>query len=335
MKRILLLATGGTIASGYGKEGLTPVITDEVIINYLSKHFRNIIIESKMLMNIDSTNMQPESWINISKTIYQNYHQYDGFVITHGTDTMAFTSAALSYMLQDLCKPVVLTGSQVPIIFKKTDARKNISDAFRFACEDIGGVFVVFDGKVIQGTRAVKLRTKSYDAFESINSPYIAAINEPEVTYHQNHFLRKNKQLKLYNYLCPDVFLLRLYPGMKPELFDALKHLYRGIVIESFGSGGVPFQGRNLLPKLRELTDFGIAVVITTQCLEEGENLYLYEVGRKVAQDKVILSGDMNTEAIVPKLMWVLGQTNNLQEVKVIMETPIAGDITPRFRSLI
>lgn len=217
----------------------------------------------------------------------------------------------------------------MPIGFEKTDAKKNIRDALLFACEHVGGVFVVFDGRVILGTRAVKMRTKSYDAFESINHPYVAYIHNSRIDY-QYELEPTHGQLQFDSSLCPDVFLLKLHPGTKPEMFDFIRHLYRGVIIESFGSGGVPFQGRNLLPKIKELIDDGMAVVITTQCLEEGEDLTLYEVGRKVAQNTVILSGDMNTEAIVPKLMWALGKTTNLLEIKKIMETPIANDITPK-----
>lgn len=331
MKKILLIATGGTIASVKGEEGLSPALTAEELTGYVPKHSPNYRLDSQILMNIDSTNMQPEYWVKIAEAIYENYHRYDGFVITHGTDTMAYTASALSYMLQNLNKPVVLTGSQVPISFERTDAKKNLSDAVRFACEEVGGVFIVFDGRVILGTRAVKMRTKSYDAFESINHPYIAYIHHDQVDYQYELRSEAVGELIFEPSLCPDVFLLKLHPGTKPEIFDYIKPLYRGVIIESFGNGGVPFQERNLLPKIKELIDDGMAVVITTQCLEEGEDLTLYEVGRKVAQNTVILSGDMNTEAIVPKLMWVLGKTNHLLEIKKIMETPIAGDITPKF----
>lgn len=328
MKRLLLLATGGTIASVQGEKGLAPGLDDQELMKYFHADTQKYHVEGKLLMNIDSTNMQPESWIEIAESVYKDYDRYDGFVITHGTDTMAYTSAALSYMLQNLGKPVVITGSQVPINMKKTDAKRNVMDALQFACEDIGGVFVVFDGRVIRGTRAVKMRTKSYDAFESINHPYVAHINHSEVKYVRPKPIRSNKPLKLDTSLCPDVFLLKLHPGTKPELFDALKPLYKGVIIESFGNGGIPFQGRDLLPKVKELIASGIAVVITTQCLEEGEELELYEVGRKVAQDLIILSGDMNTEAIVPKLMWALGKAGTLQEVKTMMETTIDYDTT-------
>ncbi|WEG12857.1 asparaginase [Pullulanibacillus sp. KACC 23026] len=326
MKKILLLATGGTIASVERSEGLVPGLSVEELLNFLPKS-SDSHVDGKILMNMDSTNLQPEQWVTIADAVNRHYHDYDGFVITHGTDTLAYTSAALSYMLQDLEKPVVLTGSQVPISFSKTDAKKNVSDAIRFASEAIGGVFVLFDGRVILGTRAVKMRTKSYDAFESINHPYVAYVNGNEVNYQWKPD-RNSKTFTFKPNLCTDVFLLKLYPGMKPETFDFLKDLYKGIIIESFGNGGLPFEGRSLLSKIKELTEEGMPIVITTQCLEEGEDLLLYEVGRKVAQYQVILSGDMNTEAIVPKLMWALGQTQSLEQVKQIIETPLAGDLT-------
>jgi L-asparaginase len=324
----MLLTTGGTIASLEGENGLVPEMKAEEILSHLPGLNSLCQIDSKPLMNIDSTNMQPEYWADMAKSIYEKYNDYDGFVITHGTDTMAYTSAALSYMLQDVDKPIVITGSQIPIAFKKTDAKRNISDAVRFACEDIGGVYVVFDGRVIQGTRAIKLRTKSYDSFESINYPYIASIHEDDIKYNKSFHSPKNKEIKLDTSLCTDVSLVKLHPGIKPEFFDFLKNQYKGIVIESYGSGGIPFQGRNILKKLNELTECGISVVITTQCLEEGEDIDIYEVGRKVNQNIIIRSRNMNTEAIVPKLMWVLGKTQDPQKVKEMMETPIADDIT-------
>ncbi len=328
MKKLLLLTTGGTIASMEGDNGLVPELEADEILSYLPGLNTLYHIESKPLMNIDSTNMQPEYWTIMAKAIYENYDSYDGFVITHGTDTMAYSAAAISYMLQDLDKPVVITGSQIPISFQKTDAKKNIKDAVRFACEKIGGVFVVFDGRVIQGTRAIKLRTKSYDSFESINFPYIASIYDNKIEYSYPNQTDKKKEIKLDMSLCTDVSLVKLFPGIKPEYFDFLKDHCQGIVVESYGSGGIPFHGRNILEKLNELTESGISVVVTTQCLEEGEDMEIYEVGRKVNKDAIIRSRNMNTEAIVPKLMWVLGKTHDPKKVKELMETPIANDIT-------
>lgn len=327
MKKLLLLTTGGTIASVPGDNGLTPGMTDEEIASYFPEHNHRYKIESRALMEIDSTNMQPECWVRIAEAVFEHYDSYDGFVITHGTDTMGYTAAALSYMLQNIAKPVVMTGSQVPIAFEHTDAAKNIGDAARFACEDLGGVFVVFDGKVINGTRAVKVRTRSFHAFESINHPYVAMIDRGEVKYNKPVSQVRGKTLKLEVSMCPDVFLLKLHPGTKPELFDFLKDHYKGVIIEGFGLGGVPAQGRSLIQKINELAQSGAAVVMTTQCLEEGEDRTLYEVGRQAAGERIISSKDMNSEAIVPKLMWALGKTLDIKEVKRIMETPIADDI--------
>lgn len=327
LKKLLLLTTGGTIASLEGENGLAPEMMGDELLSYLSGINLHCQIDSKPLMNIDSTNMQPENWAKIAISIYEHYHDYDGFVITHGTDTMAYTSAALSYMLQNSGKPIVITGSQVPISFRQTDAKRNISDAFRFACEEIGGVYVVFDGRVIQGTRAIKVRTKSYDAIESINYPYVAFIYNECIHYNLPIDTSKNKEIKLDTSLCTDILLIKLYPGMKPEFFDSLKNLCKGIVVESFGSGGIPFDRRNIVEKLNDLTKYGISIVVTTQCLEEGEDMDIYEVGRKVDRNTIIRSRNMNTEAIVPKLMWALGKTGDPQKVKMVMETPVADDL--------
>ncbi|MFC5470911.1 asparaginase [Cohnella suwonensis] len=332
MKKILLLTTGGTIASVRGENGLTPGMTDEEIASYFPEQNRRYKVESRALMEIDSTNMQPEGWVRIAEAVFEHFDHYDGFVITHGTDTMGYTSAALSYMLQNIVKPVVMTGSQVPITYEHTDAMRNIGDAARFACEDLGGVFVVFDGKVINGTRAVKVKTRSFHAFTSINYPYVAMIDRGEVKYTKPVSQVRGKTVKLEVSLCPDVFLLKLHPGSKPELFDFLKDHYKGVIIEGFGLGGVPTQGRSLIMKINELVQSGVAVVMTTQCLEEGEDRTLYEVGRQAADERIISSKDMNSEAIVPKLMWALGKTPDVREVKRIMETPIADDIAVSVR---
>lgn len=328
MKRLLLLTTGGTIASEEGKNGLEPGMKSKDFLNHVPGIGLPYQLDTKSLLNIDSTNMQPESWVLMAEAVKESYDQYDGFIITHGTDTMSYTSAALSYMLQGSSKPIVLTGSQIPIAFEKTDAKRNIADAIRFACENIGGVYVVFDGRVIHGTRAVKLRTKSYDAFESINYPYVASVSREGVEYNDNPELTLEQTLSLDTSLCTKVGLIRLYPGIEPGFFDALKEIYKGIIVEGYGSGGVPFQGRNILDKVNELAHEGIAVVITTQCLEEGEDIDVYEVGRNIDQTVVIRAGNMNTEALIPKLMWTLGKTDDIKQVKKWMETPIANDLT-------
>ncbi|HJV46524.1 MAG TPA: asparaginase [Bacillota bacterium] len=326
MKRILLLATGGTIASVPGEEGLAPGLMVHELLHYLPDHNETIQLDSINLMNVDSTNMQPESWVEMAQTVYDHYDSYDGFVITHGTDTLGYTSAALSYMLQNLSKSVVVTGSMIPISFEESDAKRNMMDAIRFACENVGGVYVVFDGKVISGTRAVKVKSKSNSAFMSINFPYIARFDGLHVHYLEHVPVGERGPVKLDTSICNEVFVLKLFPGITPEIFDYIKQTYRGVIIESYGNGGIPFKNRNLLPKIDELIEAGVAVVITTQCLEEGTDLQRYEVGRKLSKKLIISPQDMNSEAIVTKLMWVLGKTNNLGQIIEMMETPIAND---------
>ncbi|WP_332237404.1 asparaginase [Sporolactobacillus sp. KGMB 08714] len=326
MKKILVIATGGTIVSTCHEGGLAPGLTIDQLARYFT-HSREVSVDFKVLMNKDSTNMQPEDWLTMARVIHEHQSQYDSFIITHGTDTMAFTASALSYLLLGIKKTVVVTGSQVPVSFKRTDAKKNIQDALTFAQKaGLPGVFVVFDGKAIQGTRAVKIRTKSYDAFESINYPYVAFIDDRMIRINFRPETEK-AVLKSHIGICPDVFLLKVFPGLSPVFFDFIKEHTRGLIIESFGNGGLPFEKRSLISGVRELVRKGIPVIITTQCLQEGQDIQLYEVGKRVADAGVITAGDMNTEAIVTKLMWILSQTSDVKAVKKMIQTPLAHDL--------
>ncbi|RYL91642.1 asparaginase [Sporolactobacillus sp. THM19-2] len=326
MKRILVAATGGTISSTPHQDGLAPGLSINQMAHYF-EHKQDVAVDFHVLMNKDSTNMQPEDWLAIARFIHENQDRYDSFIITHGTDTMAYTASALSYLLYNLQKTVVLTGSQVPVSFRRTDAKKNIKDALTFAKRaNLPGVYIVFDGKAILGTRAVKMRTKSYDAFESINYPYIATIDGERLRID----FRPKSQVSVFPRhfgICPDVFLLKVFPGLSPVFFDFLETHVKGLIIESFGNGGLSFENRNLTAGVKRLVQKGIPVIITTQCLEEGQNMELYEVGKRVADAGGITAGDMNTEAVVTKLMWVLAQTSDPAVVKQMMQTPIAHDL--------
>jgi len=332
MKKVLFISTGGTIASAEGGHGLTPAFDVDQLLSYVPTIKDVCDITGKHIMNIDSTNMNPELMVKIAETIYENYNDFDCFVVTHGTDTMGYTSACLSYMLQNIKKTVVVTGSQIAIGSLYTDAKKNISDAIIFSLENIPGVYIAFDGKIINGTRAMKVRTKSMNAFESINFPYIAQIKLGRIIYNKDlkdyNPIDPTKPFKLKPHLCTDVFLLKIYPGMDPSIFDFIKDKYKGVIIESFGVGGIPNEGFNLVEKIHELGEAGIAVVITTQCLEEGIDLGIYEVGTTLAKNKIISAGDMNSEAILAKLWWALGNFESMDDIKIYMETPIFDDIT-------
>ncbi|MCM1991653.1 asparaginase [Oceanirhabdus seepicola] len=330
MKKILLIATGGTIACSDEGKGLTPHYNIDDLLERVPGVKDLCHITGKHILNIDSTNMNPKFWVDMAQTVYDNYNDYDGFVITHGTDTMAYTSSALTYMLKNINKPVVITGAQYSIEEFGTDARQNLSDAIRFALEDIAGVFIAFDGMIINGTRAMKVKTKSLDAFKSVNYPYISRIKYGKIYYdndiHKNHQLKSDAELIFESSLCTNVLVLKLFPGIDPKIFDFIKKEYKGVIIESFGIGGIPFENFDITSKVKELIDSGVAVVVTTQCLEEGVDLEIYEVGKELARNKIIYANDMNTEAIVAKLMWTLGKSENIDEVKKLIETPVMGD---------
>ncbi|HCS11701.1 MAG TPA: L-asparaginase 1, partial [Clostridiales bacterium] len=285
-------------------------------------------VDAIQLLNIDSTNIQPEHWVMMTETIEENYDKYDGFVISHGTDTLAYTSAALSYLIQNPYKPIVVTGAQKPINVEITDAKKNLLDSFRFASEEgVSGVYVVFDGKAIIGTRARKVKSKSYSAFESINFPVAAIIDDRRITkYISNYNLEK--KVKFYKEIYPSIFLLKLAPGMEADVLDCIGEKYEGIVIESYGVGGLPFlDKRNFLNKLEGLIKKGKIVVVATQVMFEGSDMSLYEVGVKALQRYNVLQAyDMTIEAVITKLMWIMAQTKDFEEVKTMFYTRIHED---------
>lgn len=330
MKQILLIATGGTIASAPTEQGLTPALDEKQLLSYLPDLSSLCQLTGISVMSIDSTNMNPARMGILAQTIAQNYDRYDGFVLAHGTDTMAYSAAALTVMLRHLGKPVVLTGSQIPIEAQDTDAKKNLFDAICFACEAVRGVFVAFDGKIIHGAHATKCRTRSRDAFASINFPVIAHVENGLAAYtlqiQQTAFWHRMHEKIADSFcaqpeLCRDVFVLKLFPGMRAEIFDYIRQNFRGVVIESFGIGGIPNEQPDLLGKVQELAQAGLAVVVTTQCMYEGVDLDIYAVGKSLAKQKIIVAGDQTTEFLVMKLMWALAHFDSVDAVKKYMET--------------
>lgn len=328
-KNILLIATGGTIASKRTIDGLSPGITSDELMEYVPeiKEFCNV--DTIQILNIDSTNIQPEYWTLISETIEKFYEKYDGFVISHGTDTMSYTASALSYLIQNPEKPIIITGSQKPINAEITDARKNLLDSFRFASDlNVRGIYIVFDGKAIIGTRARKIKSKSYSAFESINFPVAALIDDKRISkYIRNE--ESKESVKFYNKIYPNIFLLKLAPGMDPDVLDYIGEKYEGIVIESYGVGGLPFlDKRNFLEKLGKLTENGKIVVVATQVMLEGSDMDVYEVGIKALKHYRILQAyDMTVESAITKLMWIMGETKDFDKVKEKFYTRINDDV--------
>ena len=239
MKKILMIATGGTIASRRMGGGLEPLLTSQEVLQYVPGVQEFCTVDTLQLFNLDSTNIWPGHWLKIVAAIAEHFHAYDGFVICHGTDTMAYTAAALSYLIQNCPKPIVITGAQKPIDLEITDAKTNLTDSFLYAASpEAAGVHIVFDGKVILGTRARKTRTKSHNAFSSINYPCPAVIQDGRVITYIPQVPRG--EMRIYQTLNPKVALLKLTPGLGPEFLSQLLAQNDGVIIESYGVGGVP-----------------------------------------------------------------------------------------------
>ena len=240
MKKILLLATGGTIACKSTENGLSPLMSSEELVSFVPKSKEFCTVDTIQLMNIDSTNMHPDCWLQIAAKIESAYPDYDGFVIAHGTDTMAYTASALSYLIQSSPKPIVLTGSQKPMDMDMTDAKANLMDSLRYACfEEASGVVVVFGGKVIMGTRARKMNTKSYDAFSSINYPAVAVIHDRGIIQYIQPVSKTAKPV-FYHRMDPHIFVLKLIPGVSAQILKLAAESYDAFVLESYGVGGIP-----------------------------------------------------------------------------------------------
>lgn len=324
-KRILMIGTGGTIASESGEDGLTPELDASGLLRYIPGIAKWCDVDCVQLYNLDSTNLRPDNWLGIARAVQTNYERYDGFVISHGTDTMAYTAAALSYLIRNSAKPIVLTGAQKPIWFDSTDSKRNLIDAFLYACRGCGGVQIVFDGRVILGTRARKTRSKSFQAFSSVNYPDLAVIRDEVVL--QFIRLEPKEPVAFSETMNPNVGLLKLIPGADSSLLRFMTEKYDAIIIESFGVGGLPEYG-GYYEALREATERGKIIVMTTQVPNEGSDLAVYHVGGRLKHNLRILEAyDMTTEAAVAKLMWLLGMGLERSELEKMFYTGIAGDI--------
>ena len=330
MKRILLIGTGGTIASEVTESGLAPELTTGDLLAHIPAISGICVVECVQLLNLDSTNITPRHWLLMARCIREHYGEYDGFVLTHGTDTMAYTAAALSYLIQQSPKPIVLTGAQKPIGFDGTDSKINLTDAFRCASEDMPGVSIVFNSRVILGTRARKTRSKSFEAFSSINYPVLALVQDGRLIQYIRPECRETPVF--YDRVNPRVALMKLIPGADCETVRWLLGRSDALIIESFGVGGLPtYEEGSYYEPVKEGLEQGKIVVMTTQVENEGSDLSVYQVGTHVKQSLPIFEAyDMTTEAVTAKLMWILGQTADREKAAQLFYTPVACDILAR-----
>ena len=307
MKKILLLATGGTIASRKTTHGLSPALSGEDVRAAIDAV--DAAIEVIDLLSLDSTNIAPCHWQIIARKIAELRTNYDGFIITHGTDTMAYTAAALYYMLENLDRPVVITGSQRPLGTDGSDAEQNLRLAYEAACSGFAGVCLAFGGRLIHGNAAKKMYSLADDAFRSIGRAEIdlTAPSAPSAPF------------RLHDALDTRVAVIRLYPGMKPITIDAhIASGYRGIILEGYGLGSVPGDDaeESFLPSLDRARTRACTVVLTTQCIYDGADITRYEVGVRAAELGALSGGSLPIEALYVRLMQRLAETPEGETVK-------------------
>ena len=326
-RRVHMIATGGTIASKPGGQGLEPQRSDvmERELEQLRTYYR---ITVRDLICLDSSNIKAEEWQLIARHIYEDRAGFDGVVVSHGTDTMAYTASAVTFMLPNIDIPVVFTGSQLPLADMLSDGPENLRTAFAMAASGHPGVFLAFDRKVMLGCRAVKIRASGFSAFESVNARYAAQVTNRGLAVDTSVLPVPGGPPRLADALSQNVFLLKLTPGLNPAVFDVLAAMgYKGIVIEAFGLGGVNVLHKGLRGIRRAVED-GISVVVTTQCLYDSSDLRVYQVGNQLLDLGVIQGRDMTSEAAMTKLMWAIGQGMEQEEIARLFATSLAGEIT-------
>lgn len=338
--KILLIYTGGTI--GMVKNAQSGAL-ESFNFNHLLRHFPeieqfNLTIDIKSFTPpIDSSDMTPAMWKDLAHLIADNYNQYDGFVVLHGTDTMAFTASAMSFMLEGLMKPVILTGSQLPIGMLRTDGKENLITAIEIAAARnsdgtpaVPEVCIYFANKLLRGNRCTKRDAGSFDAFVSNNYPPLATAGTT-ITYNHNCIRRYNGNVKLN--LCyqmePGIIIFSLFPGIKEDVVKAVLRSkeIKGVIFRTFGAGNAPRQ-EWLTKELAHASSEGKIIVNITQCAGGTVEMERYETGRQLIEAGVVGGNDSTVEAALTKLMYLLGKGLPTEEVRRLMGCDIAGEIS-------
>lgn len=334
---ILVIYTGGTIGMFKDPEtgSLRPFNFDE-LYNYMPslELFKFKIDSYSFDPIIDSANINPEYWVKLTEVIATNYEKYDGFVILHGTDTMSYTASALSFMLDNLNKPVVITGSQLPLGMIRTDGRDNFITSLEVAgakSDDIPmipEVCIYFENQLFRGNRTHKFNAENFDAFKSVNYPTLANVGV-YIKYNEQYISKPNfKRLKTYTKLDNNLVVLRLFPGICPKTVKAILSIegLKGVILETYGAGNAPTEPW-FLNALKTALDAGILIVNISQCRGGSVEMGKYETSLDLASMGLINGKDMTMEAALTKLMLILGMEVSNEEAKRLIEKNLKGEI--------
>lgn len=341
---ILLLYTGGTIGMIADTETglLSPFNFAHLLENIPElKRFGFNLDCVQFDPPIDSSEIEPKDWAKIVKVIADNYDDYDGFVVLHGTDTMSFTASALSFMLGDLCKPVILTGSQLPIGTLRTDGKENLITAIELAALQknhravVPEVCVFFERHLMRGNRTSKINADRFNAFRSFNYPPLAIAGiDIKLQPMAIKSIGKVQPLRPHFTLDQNVVILKLFPGIQPQIIEQILELpsLRGVVLETYGSGNAP-QKEWFLSGLKKAVQRGVVIVNVTQCVSGTVSMERYKTGHKLQEIGVISGRDLTTEAAVTKLMFLIGQGYPSDIVVEKMSESLAGEISTAVNS--
>ena len=336
---VLLIYTGGTIGMIENPEtGALENFNFDHLLKHVPelKRFNYRISSYQFEPPLDSSDMEPAYWAKLVKIINYNYDHFDGFVILHGTDTMAYTASALSFMLENLSKPVILTGSQLPIGTLRTDGKENLITAIEIAAAKENGIPVVpevcifFENDLLRGNRTSKINADNFNAFRSYNYPPLAHAGiyikyDTGQVYHPV----SRRPLKPHYLLDRNIAVLKLFPGISPQVVESILNIpgLKGVVMETFGSGNAPCYDW-FLTMLKDAVSRGIVIVNVTQCSAGSVEMHRYETGHKLLEAGVISGFDSTTESAVTKLMFLFGHGLTPEEVKDHMNCSLIGEVT-------